>query len=156
MQQLSHFQGKFDVGIMSKQWTLSSIGKKWKGYKCELKSEYYSVRETDTERLANPLPNVEKEHWAFLVRHWGTPMAKEVNEKNKERRGKQTMMHIIGTKSFARDFAKIEENEGIQLSRADLFIRTHINEDGNATDAAASEMIVSFHVSILQKGGHVP
>ncbi|XP_059664726.1 uncharacterized protein LOC132311047 isoform X1 [Cornus florida] len=83
-------------------------------------------------------------------------MAKEVSKKNKERRGKQTMMHTTGTKSFARVSAEIEEDEGIQLSRADLFIRTHVNKDGKATDAAALEMIVSFHASILQKGGHVP
>ncbi|XP_059649426.1 uncharacterized protein LOC132295261 isoform X1 [Cornus florida] len=134
-------KGKYDVGIMTKQWTISSIEKKWKGYKCELKNEYYSVRDTDEERLANLPPNVEKEHWEFLVRHWGTPMAKKVNKKNKERRGKQTMMHTTGTKSFARISAEIEEDEGIQLSRADLFIRTHVNKDGKATDAAASEMI---------------
>ncbi|XP_059649228.1 uncharacterized protein LOC132295127 [Cornus florida] len=63
-------KGKYDVGIISKQWTLSAIGTKWIGYKCELKSEYYSVRDTDAERLANPPPDVEKEHWEFLVRHW--------------------------------------------------------------------------------------
>ncbi|XP_059649411.1 uncharacterized protein LOC132295246 isoform X3 [Cornus florida] len=134
-------KGKYDVGIMTKQWTISSIEKKWKGYKCELKNEYYSVRDTDEERLANLPPNVEKKHWEFLVRHWGTPMAKKVNKKNKERRGKQTMMHTTGTKSFARISVEIEEDEGIQLSRADLFIRTHVNKDGKATDAAASEMI---------------
>ncbi|XP_059665308.1 uncharacterized protein LOC132311423 isoform X2 [Cornus florida] len=141
-------KGKHDVGIMSKQWTLSSIRTKWRGYKCELKSEYYSVRDTNAERLANPPPDVEKEHWEFLVRHWGMPMAK-VSEKNKERRGKQIMLHITGTKSFACVFAEIEEKEGIQLSRVDLFIRTHINKDGNATDAAALEMIES--VKGLQK-----
>ncbi|XP_059649714.1 uncharacterized protein LOC132295457 isoform X2 [Cornus florida] len=68
-------------------------------------------------------------------------MAKEVGKKNKERCGKQTMMHTTGTKSFARISAKIEEDESIQLSRADLFIRAHVNKDGKATDAAASEMI---------------
>ncbi|XP_059659433.1 uncharacterized protein LOC132306171 [Cornus florida] len=68
-------------------------------------------------------------------------MAKEVNKKNKERCGKQTMMHTTGTKSFARVSAEIEEDEVIQLSRADLFIRTHVNKDGKATDAATSEMI---------------
>ncbi|XP_059660139.1 uncharacterized protein LOC132306662 isoform X3 [Cornus florida] len=135
-------KGKYDVRIMSKHWTISFIGKKWRGYKCELKSEYYSVRDTDAERLANLPPEVEKEHWEFLVRHWGMHMAKGVSEKNKERRGKQTMMHTTGTKSFARVSAEIEEDEGIQCSRADLFIRTHINKDGKATDAAASEMIV--------------
>ncbi|XP_059660138.1 uncharacterized protein LOC132306662 isoform X2 [Cornus florida] len=134
-------KGKYDVRIMSKHWTISFIGKKWRGYKCELKSEYYSVRDTDAERLANLPPEVEKEHWEFLVRHWGMHMAKGVSEKNKERRGKQTMMHTTGTKSFARVSAEIEEDEGIQCSRADLFIRTHINKDGKATDAAASEMI---------------
>ncbi|XP_059630998.1 uncharacterized protein LOC132273910 [Cornus florida] len=66
---------------------------------------------------------------------------KEVSKKNKERRGKQTMMHTTGTKSFARVSAEIEEDEGIQLSRADLFICTHVNKDGKATDAVASEMI---------------
>ncbi|XP_059629310.1 uncharacterized protein LOC132271832 isoform X1 [Cornus florida] len=140
---------KYDVGIMSKHWTISSIGKKWRGYKCELKSEYYSIKDTDAKRLANPPPDVEKEHWEFLVRHWGTPMAKEVSKKNEERRGKQTMMHTTGTKSFARVSAEIEEDEGIQLSRADLFIRTHVNKDGKATDAAASEMIEN--IKVLQK-----
>ncbi|XP_059625003.1 uncharacterized protein LOC132268215 isoform X3 [Cornus florida] len=71
------------------------------------------------------------------VRLWRRRSAK----KNKECRGKQTMMHTIGTKSFARVSAEIEEDEGIQLSRADLFISTHVNKDGKATDAAASEMI---------------
>ncbi|XP_059629246.1 uncharacterized protein LOC132271787 isoform X2 [Cornus florida] len=114
---------------------------KMEGYKCELKSEYYSVWDTDAERLANSPPDVEKEHWEFLVRFWGMPMAKEVSEKNKERRGKQTMLHTTRAKSFARVSAEIEEKEGIQLSRADLFIRTHINKDDKDTDAAASEMI---------------
>ncbi|XP_059641176.1 uncharacterized protein LOC132283259 isoform X2 [Cornus florida] len=134
-------KGKYVVGIMSKHWTISSFGKKLRGYKCELKSEYYSVRNTDAERLANPPPNVKNEHWEFLVRHWGMPIVKEVSQKNKERRGKQTMMHTTGTKSFARVSVEIEEDEGIQLSRADLFIRTHVNEDGKAIDVAASEMI---------------
>ncbi|XP_059665180.1 uncharacterized protein LOC132311319 isoform X2 [Cornus florida] len=84
----------------------------------------------------------EKEHWEFLVTHWGTPMTKVVSKKNKERRGNQTMMHTTGTKSFAHVSAEIEEDEGIQLSRADLFIPTHVNKDGKATDAAASELIV--------------
>ncbi|XP_059652103.1 uncharacterized protein LOC132299474 isoform X2 [Cornus florida] len=142
-------KGKYDMGIMSKHWTISSIEKKWKGYKCELKIEYYLVRDTDAERLANPPPDVENKHWEFLVRHWGTPMVKEVSKKNKERRGKQTMMHTTGTKSFARVSAEIEEDEGIQLSRADLFIRTHVNKDGKATDDAASEMIEN--IKVLQK-----
>ncbi|XP_059653826.1 uncharacterized protein LOC132300662 [Cornus florida] len=81
-------KGKYDVGIMSKQWTLSFIGIKLRGYKCE----YYSVMDTDAERLANPPPDVEKEHWEFSVRHWGIPMAKEVSKKNKECRGKQIMI----------------------------------------------------------------
>ncbi|XP_059656253.1 uncharacterized protein LOC132303145 [Cornus florida] len=134
---------------MSKHWTISPIRKKWRGYKCELKSEYYSVMDTDAERFANPPPDVEKEHWEFLVRHWGMPMAKEVNKKNKERRGKQTMIHTTETKCFARVSAEIEEDEGIQLSRADLFIRTHINKDGKATDAASLEMIEN--ITELQK-----
>ncbi|XP_059656228.1 uncharacterized protein LOC132303130 isoform X4 [Cornus florida] len=138
---LNIVKGKYNVGIMTKQWTISSIGKKWRGYKCEWKNEYYSIRDTDEERLANPPPNVEKEHWEFLVRHWGTPIAKEVSKKNKECRGKQIMMHTTETKSFARVSAEIEEDEGIQLSRADLFIRTHVNKDGKATNAATSEMI---------------
>ncbi|XP_059647062.1 uncharacterized protein LOC132293546 [Cornus florida] len=142
-------KGKYDVGIMSKHWTISFIGKKWREYKCELKSEYFSVRDTDAERLVNPPPNVEKEHWEFLVRHWGTPMAKEVSKKNNERHGKQTMMHTTGTKSFARVSAEIEEDEGIQFSHADLFICTHINKDGKAIDAAASEMIEN--IKELQK-----
>ncbi|XP_059637746.1 uncharacterized protein LOC132279730 isoform X1 [Cornus florida] len=40
----------------------------------------------------------------------------------------------------------IEEKEGIQLSRANLFIRTHTNKDGNASDVAASEMILLFWI----------
>ncbi|XP_059656491.1 uncharacterized protein LOC132303292 isoform X2 [Cornus florida] len=59
------------------------------------------------------------------------------------------MLHTTGTKSFARVSAEIEEKKGIQLSRTDLFIRTHINKDGKATDAAASKMIES--IKDLQK-----
>ncbi|XP_059650187.1 uncharacterized protein LOC132295947 [Cornus florida] len=129
--------------------------KKWREYKCELKNEYYSVSDTDAERLANSPPDVEKEHWEFLVRHWGTPMAKEVSEKNRERHGKQTMMHTTGTKSFARISTEIEENEGIQLSRADLFFRTHINKDGKATDAAISEMITIARVKTVANRQYV-
>ncbi|XP_059649717.1 uncharacterized protein LOC132295457 isoform X4 [Cornus florida] len=77
-------------------------------------------------------------------------MAKEVGKKNKERCGKQTMMHTTGTKSFARISAKIEEDESIQLSRADLFIRAHVNKDGKATDAAASEMIKEARVELQE------
>ncbi|XP_059656225.1 uncharacterized protein LOC132303130 isoform X2 [Cornus florida] len=147
---LNIVKGKYNVGIMTKQWTISSIGKKWRGYKCEWKNEYYSIRDTDEERLANPPPNVEKEHWEFLVRHWGTPIAKEVSKKNKECRGKQIMMHTTETKSFARVSAEIEEDEGIQLSRADLFIRTHVNKDGKATNAATSEMIEEAHATRVE------
>ncbi|XP_059654058.1 uncharacterized protein LOC132300827 [Cornus florida] len=72
-------RGKFAVEEISKDWTLSSLGHKWRDWKSEIKSNYYKIWRTDKQRYANPPPSVEEDQWDYLIRYWRIEAAQVIH-----------------------------------------------------------------------------
>nr|CAD1835504.1 unnamed protein product [Ananas comosus var. bracteatus] len=108
-------KSKFSIPTRGEKWVLRSLGKKWKDYKCHLKSEYYLKYKNVDDLLEN------------------RPERKR-SEKNRENRGKQKMPHTAGSKSFARLTAE-KTKDGAEPSQAHIFIETHKpRKDGRPID----------------------
>ena len=54
---------------------MQSIGKKWREWKGDVKRKYYSIYDTDFERLAHCPDRVDENQWYAFVHYWGTDKA---------------------------------------------------------------------------------
>nr|CAD1838578.1 unnamed protein product [Ananas comosus var. bracteatus] len=127
-------KSKFSIPTRGEKWVLRSLGKKWKDYKCHLKSEYYLKYKNVDDLLENRPERVPRDQWTTLVSFWNSEKVKKRSEKNRENRGKQKMPHTAGSKSFARLTAE-KTKDGAEPSRAHIFIETHKpRKDGRPID----------------------
>lgn len=62
---------KFDIDVAAKKWTISSLGKKWTDYKCNLKCKYFNPCTTQEERDRLPCSdNVDARQWRTFICLW--------------------------------------------------------------------------------------
>ncbi|XP_058114664.1 uncharacterized protein LOC131257788 [Magnolia sinica] len=66
------FTSKFEFDTDAKSWVLSSIGKKWRDWKSELKKLHYLPHETDEERLADLDEQVQEDQWKTSIQFWNS------------------------------------------------------------------------------------
>ncbi|XP_077221391.1 uncharacterized protein LOC143855090 [Tasmannia lanceolata] len=127
-------QEHYHVHEMNKVWALSNLGKKWRDWKCHLKRTYFDPNLPCTE------DRVIESQWSNLCNHWRSPLGQKRSETNKANRSKQLTTHTAGTKSFAR----IRHEEGQDLSRVEMFRRTHTKKDGRPVDSASEALMEKF------------
>ncbi|XP_039142878.1 uncharacterized protein LOC120280181 isoform X4 [Dioscorea cayenensis subsp. rotundata] len=134
-------QDVFDIDINLKEWALQSFNKKWKDFKCQLKKTNYNPFKGDKVGAKRNRPlELEQVEWNWLVDFWESDTGKMREDKGKINRGKQSMPHTSGTKSFARRFyEETINNDGVELSRLDMFLKLHQRRDGTFVDAVAEE-----------------
>lgn len=64
-------QSRYDISLGDEDWILSSINKKWRNWKCNLKKQYFDsdkdlVRPLDENDAVRVLPD----QWINLVAYW--------------------------------------------------------------------------------------
>ncbi|KAL0012240.1 hypothetical protein SO802_007348 [Lithocarpus litseifolius] len=127
-----------------RKWVLSRIGKLWRSHKSELKKKHYKLDTTKEELLQLSLPEVDDAQFHALVEYWFTDDFKDLSRDNKVRRGKQTEMHTLGSRSMARTADSIAKERGKQLERGELYEVAYSHRDGTAVSATAQANIVSW------------
>ncbi|XP_077232135.1 uncharacterized protein LOC143866844 isoform X1 [Tasmannia lanceolata] len=127
-------QQTYDVHEIHKSWVIGNIGLKWKNWKCKIKKQYFDENMPCTE------PRVEQSQWRKLCIHWRSPLGQELSKTNKANRSKQKSMHTAGSKSFA----MIHSEAGGNLSRIEMFKRTHTKKNGKPVDPASEELMNKF------------
>ncbi|KAL4654948.1 hypothetical protein ACB092_01G416400, partial [Castanea dentata] len=90
-----------------RKWALSRIGKMWRGHKSELNEQYYKPGTTKEDLLQLSLPEVDDTQFHGLVEYWFSDDFKELSKDNKLRRGKQTELHTLGSRSMAQTAGSI-------------------------------------------------
>nr|CAD1817944.1 unnamed protein product [Ananas comosus var. bracteatus] len=124
-------KSKFSILTRGEKWVLRSLGKKWKDYKCQLKSEYYLKYKNVDDLLENRPERVPRDQWTTLVSFWNS---EKVKRKESRKSWKTKMPHTAGSKSFARLTAE-KTKDGAEPSRVHIFIETHKpRKDGRPID----------------------
>ncbi|XP_030949519.1 uncharacterized protein LOC115973400 [Quercus lobata] len=127
-----------------RKWSLSRIGKLWRGHKTELKEKHYNLNTTKEDLLQLSLPEVDDTQFHGLVEYWFSKDFKELSEDNKARRGKQTELHTLGSRSMAQTADIIAKKKGKQLERSEMYEVAYSHRDGVAVNATAEANIVNF------------
>lgn len=71
------FQSKFAIPTRGVKWTMSSLGKKWREYKSDLKGTYFDGKDI-AEAFRNPPDGIIRYQWEFLVSFWNSEKGKVV------------------------------------------------------------------------------
>ncbi|MCE3215487.1 hypothetical protein HAX54_002571 [Datura stramonium] len=64
------FYKKFSIPARGEDFVIKSIGKKWKDYKCDLKSVYMTKFKTKDVLLKNKPNRIPRNQWTGLVSYW--------------------------------------------------------------------------------------
>ncbi|KAK9995135.1 hypothetical protein SO802_024838 [Lithocarpus litseifolius] len=127
-----------------RKWVLSRIGKLWRSHKTDLKKKHCKLDTTKEELLQLSLPEVDDAQFHALVEYWFTDDFKDLSRDNKVRRGKQTEMHTLGSRSMARTADSIAKERGKQLERGELYEVAYSHRDGTAVNATAQANIAKM------------
>ncbi|KAJ4963880.1 hypothetical protein NE237_023819 [Protea cynaroides] len=120
---------------------------RWKGYKHNLKVDFYEKYDSDTERRANiDLQRMSKEEWDVMFKFWGKEENQAIARRNKTNKEKQHMRHTTGTTSYPviREDMCIADPNQLPPSRIELFERTHTSKrTGAPIDPISDERLRS-------------
>ncbi|XP_060186942.1 uncharacterized protein LOC132616513 isoform X3 [Lycium barbarum] len=68
---------KFSIPVRGEEFVKKSIGKKWKDYKCDLKTMYVTKYKTKDALMKNRPSHLPRDQWTGLVSYWLSDKAKE-------------------------------------------------------------------------------
>ncbi|KAL3339800.1 hypothetical protein AABB24_028419 [Solanum stoloniferum] len=74
---------KFSVPICGEEFVKKLIGKKWRDYKCDLKSLYVTKYKTKDALMKNRPSHIPRDQWNPLVSYWLSEKAKKRSQANK-------------------------------------------------------------------------
>ncbi|KAL3503889.1 hypothetical protein ACH5RR_033730 [Cinchona calisaya] len=61
---------RFDISAGMESWILSSIGKKWRNWKCRIKAEHYDSNWSFDMQIRNRSARYLEDQWRGIVTHW--------------------------------------------------------------------------------------
>ncbi|KAL5133681.1 hypothetical protein HKD37_03G006971 [Glycine soja] len=126
---------KFSIPERGVEFVKKSLGKKWKDYKCDLRSMYFTKYKTKHTLLKHRPNHIPRDQWIGLVSYWVSDKGKRRSQANKSNRAKQKMPHTGGSKSIG-TLMNEKAKDGIEPTRAEVFILTHKErKDGRPLDA---------------------
>lgn len=64
------------IHACGEKWVLRSLGKKWKEYKCDLKSDYFELCKSLHELLSNRPEHIPRDQWTTLALCWHSDKVK--------------------------------------------------------------------------------
>ncbi|GAU36126.1 hypothetical protein TSUD_292860 [Trifolium subterraneum] len=124
----------------TKQILKDNLSAKWRQFKHDLKAKGYDENKTEEEMAANiPDKRVDPSQYRALVHHWCSQKGQKISNINKRNRSKYEDLHCMGTKNLSRFIHETTEANGVQPSRAQIYIQTRTRKDGSiVTDKAAN------------------
>ncbi|XP_010243782.1 PREDICTED: uncharacterized protein LOC104587759 [Nelumbo nucifera] len=144
---------KFKVNDDMKDYTMKSLGKKWRDWKSNLNKKYYdpdpdSVDALPIEQLEN---RVDAHQWRNLVQFWRSEKGTTRSITNKANHSKQTINHTAGAKSFARVHEELKIEREADVSRTDVFYATHRKKDGTLVDPRSGSLMEEMQNCMSQE-----
>ncbi|CAN0880538.1 hypothetical protein LINGRAHAP2_LOCUS13707 [Linum grandiflorum] len=146
-------QEKCDIDPMMKKYVLKSISCKWKSWRSKLKRDYYSYK-TDDERMRNLDKRVVPDQWPALIEYWNKEEVQLLCARNKANRANLKDNHrTSGSKSYAtiREEERAKRADGKAPSRAEMYILTHTDKDGNPVNEIAAEVIAKLREKAAER-----
>ncbi|KAG7585534.1 putative transposase Ptta/En/Spm plant [Arabidopsis thaliana x Arabidopsis arenosa] len=119
----------FDDPIRRKKYVISTLGNRCKDLKQRLWRRHR--KNTLEESLVARPALVPEDQWRDFVHDQFSDKAKKMRERNIKSRSKLEIPHALGKKSLARKAHDIEEETGIEPSRAEMFIASRTRIDGS-------------------------
>ncbi|KAM7274520.1 hypothetical protein ACFE04_016386 [Oxalis oulophora] len=130
-----------------KGWTLKNISEKWRGYKGDLKRQYFD----ETSNIVDVVDRVyaerkvDKSQFEKLMIRWRTDEDKKSSEQNSKNRSKHDQSHIVGTKSFARVAEELEEELKREPARSEIYVKTRVRVDGTFSSRASETVVANIN-----------
>ncbi|CAN1305745.1 Bromodomain-containing protein 4A [Linum perenne] len=146
-------QEKCDIDPMARSFVLKSLSIKWTKWRAKLKADYFSYK-TDDERMRNLDRRVIPDQWPALIEYWNTEEVQLLSAKNKANRANVKDNHrTSGSKSYAtvREEERAKRADGKAPTRAEMYILTHTDKDGNPVDENAAEVIAKLQEKASQR-----
>ncbi|XP_057426165.1 uncharacterized protein LOC130719563 [Lotus japonicus] len=132
---------KFSIPTCGEEFVKKSLGKKWKDYKCDLRSMYTTMYKTRDTLLKNRPNRIPRDQWIGLVSYWLSDKVKKRSQTNRSNRTKQKIPHTGGSKSIG-TLMDEQAKDGIEPTRAEVFILTHKKrKDGRPLDEESSKTV---------------
>ncbi|XP_043721067.1 uncharacterized protein LOC122668586 [Telopea speciosissima] len=145
---------KFIIHDDSKNWVFDRLNHRWREHKCDLKAEYYTKYDSDSDRRMNLDPHVMPiEDWDVLLKYWDDEKNKEISEQNKKNKKNQKMHHRTGSTSFAviREKMRNENLDKKPPSRMEMFDRTHTPSKGGEMDPESAKTMDQLRVALSKE-----
>ncbi|KAH6801006.1 hypothetical protein C2S52_001470 [Perilla frutescens var. hirtella] len=113
-------KSRYDTSLGDEGWILTSINKKWRSWKSNLKVRYF-IPDKDVEVLIDERDGrVLLDQWANILSYWNRDEVQARSEKNTNARSKRMMNHLTGKRSFAQVQDKLAKEKGHSPSRAEM------------------------------------
>ncbi|XP_075644012.1 uncharacterized protein LOC142615192 isoform X2 [Castanea sativa] len=112
------------------EWALSRIGKLWRGHKAELKENYCKLGIPKEALLELSPLEVDDNQFHVLVEYWFSQKGMDLSKDNKERRAKQTQLHMLGSRSYAQTADSIANKNGKQIEKGEMYEVAYSHCDG--------------------------
>lgn len=139
-------KSRYDIALGDEGWILSSINKKWRKWKSNLKTRYF-VEDKNVDDLLNERDGrVLEDQWVNMLAYWNKEEVKARSEKNINARSKRSMNHLTGKRSFAQIYDKLAKENGRPPSRAELLDACYTS-NGN-TPSIVSKYLVCLVIDI--------
>ncbi|XP_027912651.1 uncharacterized protein LOC114172261 [Vigna unguiculata] len=119
---------------------LKSLNIKWSEYRQQLWQQKDDGTRNRDEIITMCAEGMNRDQWASFVDYHLNSRTKEIAQKNKDNRKKQTVPHTGGSKSIARKKDEMEQELGHKVSRGEVWIATHKHANGEFVNDGAKEI----------------
>ncbi|XP_004490164.1 uncharacterized protein [Cicer arietinum] len=138
----SKFQFVPKLTEQTKQILKDNLSSKWRQFKHDLKAKGYDENKTEEEMAASiPDKRVDPSQYRALVHHWCSKKGQKISNINKRNRSKYEDLHCMGTKNLPRFIHETTKANGVQPSRAQIYIDTRTRKDGSIVTEKAAHVI---------------
>uniref|UniRef100_A0A1J3IE68 Uncharacterized protein n=1 Tax=Noccaea caerulescens TaxID=107243 RepID=A0A1J3IE68_NOCCA len=119
----------FDDPMKRKKYVMSTLGVRCR----DLKQRFWKThrRNTPRESIEARPALIPEDQWIDFVHAQFTDKAKKQRERNTKSRSHLKVPHALGKKSLARKGDEMEEESGVEPSRAEIFIASRTRKDGS-------------------------
>ncbi|NP_001312870.1 uncharacterized LOC107815048 [Nicotiana tabacum] len=131
---------KFQVNDeMNKKYILGNIGRKWRDKRIKLFDENYDPSLGKDANIDLPPAGISKDQWALFLNYRLNEKTMEISCKNRVNRQKQTVPHILGSRSIARTMHELEIKAGRPYTRGQMYSIAHKKKDGSFVNDEARQ-----------------
>ncbi|KAJ6813371.1 uncharacterized protein M6B38_143770 [Iris pallida] len=137
----THIKENTNATDQMRKFMITSVGRKWKEWKAEVKRQGYTKYMTNEERLKHCPPWVEESQWPRLIYYWDSDKGKAKSEKNKAIRKNWTTPHTSGRTPHAEVRNKLAKSIGYEPTRRMVYKETHVTKGKGPVNEIAAKAI---------------